>query len=41
MYGMWIMQFCMSGKTSVKAGDRIYEKDCNGKSQKEKIIWKR
>ena len=28
MYGMWFVQFRMSGKTAAETVDRIYEKDC-------------
>ena len=41
MYGMWFLQFRMSGKTSAETGNRSYEKDCNGEPQKEKIIRER
>ena len=34
MYGVRLLQFCMSGKKTAEAGNRFYEKDSSGEPEK-------
>ena len=34
MYGVRLLQLCLSGKETVKTGNRLHEKECPGKQEK-------